>query len=71
MIVQFAKRNMGVGCVMDGFAKDAIAKGEVFELDFKEKMPLRHICVVTGENSLISLAGRKLLNLFDEMAESS
>ena len=26
MIVQFAKRNMGVGCVMDGFAKDAIAK---------------------------------------------
>ena len=43
----------------------------MFQLDFKEKMPLRHICVVTGENSLISLAGRKLLNLFDEMAESS
>lgn len=67
MIVQFAKRNMGVGCVMDGFAKDAIDRGEVFELDFKEKMPHRHICVVTGEDSLISLAGRKLLGLFAEI----
>ena len=52
---------------MDGFAKDAIDRGEVFELDFKEKMPHRHICVVTGEDSLISLAGRKLLGLFAEI----
>ena len=71
MIVQFAKRNMGIGCVMDGFARDAIEKGEVFELDFKEKMPLRSICVVTGENHLISLAGRKLLKLFEERIEFS
>ena len=26
MIVQFAKRNMGVGCVMDGFAKGCHSK---------------------------------------------
>ena len=65
------KRKYGRRLRHGRIAKDAIAKGEVFELDFKEKMPLRHICVVTGENSLISLAGRKLLNLFDEMAESS
>ena len=37
MIVQFARRNMGVGCVMEGFAKEAIERGEVFALSFKEK----------------------------------
>lgn len=68
MIVQFAKRNMGIGCVMDGFAEDAIARKEVFKLDFKEPMPSRHICVVTGENSLISLAGQKLLELLTKIS---
>lgn len=63
MIVQFARRNMGIGCVMEGFAKDAIERGEVFRLKFKKEMPSRHICVVTGESSLISMPGRRLLDM--------
>lgn len=63
MVVQFAKRNMGVGCVMEGFAKEALRRGEVFELHFKEPMPGREICVVTGEKAVISLAGKSLLTL--------
>ncbi|MGN0372839.1 MAG: LysR family transcriptional regulator [Enterocloster sp.] len=63
MIVQFVKRNMGIGCVMEGFAREAIDRGEVFELTFCQEMPLRDICVVTGESSLISMAGRSLLDM--------
>lgn len=63
MIVQFAKRNMGVGCVMEGFARDAVDAGDVFELKFNMEMPSRHICVVTGESGLISMPGRKLLEM--------
>ena len=63
MIVQFARRNMGIGCVMEGFAEDAIMRGEVFRLKFKQAMPLRHMCVVTGESSLISMPGRRLLDM--------
>ena len=63
MIVQFAKRNMGVGCVMEGFAEEAIERGEVFALSFKEKMPSRSICLVTGESGLMSMAGKHLLEL--------
>ena len=37
---------MGVGCVMEGFAEEAIERGEVFALSFKEKMPSRSICLV-------------------------
>ena len=71
MIVQFAKRNMGIGCVMEGFAADAIDKEEVFQLSFKEEMPMRHICVVTGQSDLISMAGRNLLDMItkEEIAQ--
>ena len=63
MIVQFARRNMGVGCVMEGFAEDAIDRGEVFRLRFKKEMPPRQMCLVTGESSLISMPGRRLLDM--------
>lgn len=63
MIVQFAKRNMGVGCVMEGFSQDAVDRGDVFELKFSQEMPPRHICVVSGNSSLISMPGRKLLDM--------
>lgn len=63
MVVQFARRNLGVGCVMEGFAREALDRGQVFELRFREEMPRRQLCVVTGDEKLISLAGRKLLDL--------
>ncbi len=66
MVVQFAKRNMGVGCVMEGFAREALDRGEVFELKFREEMPQRSLCVVTGDENLISLAGRSLLRMITE-----
>ncbi len=66
MVVQFAKRNMGVGCVMEGFAREALERGEVFELKFREEMPARRLCVVTGDENLISLAGRSLLKMITE-----
>lgn len=43
MIVQFARRNMGVGCVMEGFAEEAIERGEVFALSFKENAVPFHL----------------------------
>lgn len=66
MVVQFAKRNMGVGCVMEGFAGEALDRGEVFKLTFRQEMPERRLCVVTGDENLISLAGRSLLRMITE-----
>ena len=61
MIVQFAIRNMGIGCVMEEFAKEKIESGELFELAFREMMPEREICVVTDKNVPISTAGVRVL----------
>lgn len=63
MVVQFAIRNMGIGCVMEDFAKAKIEEGELFELAFRERMPEREICVVTDRKMPISPAGERFLEV--------
>ncbi len=65
MVVQFAMRNLGIGCVMEDFAKEKIKSGELFELVFREMMPEREICIVTDSRNPVSPAGEKFLSLLE------
>ena len=63
MIVQFALRNLGVGCVVRDFAQEYLDAGQLFELRFNKIIPRRHFCVVTDTKNPISAAARNLLAL--------
>lgn len=63
MIVQFAMRNLGIGCVVADFAKEAIEAGELFEVPFRESIPKRQLCVVYNEKFMLSNAARNMLSL--------
>ena len=63
MIVQFALRNLGVGCVVKDFAKEYLDSGVLFELRFNKMIPKRKICVITNETRPLSIAARKLVEL--------
>lgn len=63
MIVQFALRNMGIGCVMSEFAKKELEEKRLFELTFQDTMPERHIYIITDHRNPVSPAGRRLLKL--------
>lgn len=63
MIVQFTRRNLGIGCVVSEFAEYYIENGELFKINLNEKIPKRHICVVTDKRMPVSVTGRKLLNM--------
>lgn len=63
LIVQFAKRGLGIGCVVENFAEKAIASGELFKLSIYPKIPKRKMCVITSSKAPISPAGKKLLEL--------
>lgn len=63
MIVQFALRNLGVGCVMRDFAEEYLEDGRLFELRFNMIIPKRHICVVTNPKNPLSAAARNMLEL--------
>lgn len=69
MIVQFARRNLGIGCVMSEFARPSLEDGSLFALEFQEEMPKREIRVVTGSRNLLSHAGERLLQMLKEGRE--
>jgi DNA-binding transcriptional LysR family regulator len=63
MIVQFALRNLGVGCVVKSFAQEYLDSGVLFELRFNSVLPKRDICVITDETRPLSIAASKLVEL--------
>ncbi len=63
MIVQFSKRNLGIGSVMKEFAAEELESGKLFELRFNKIIPKRHICVVTEKKTPISRAAKELLSM--------
>ena len=63
MIVQFALRNLGVGCVVKDFAQEYLDSGVLFELRFNSVIPKRQICVITDESRPLSIAASRLLDL--------
>ena len=63
MIIQFAIRNLGIGCVVRDFALPYLESGRLFELRFNKMIPKREICVVTDKKVPLSLAAEKLLEM--------
>lgn len=63
IIVKFAGRNLGIGCVVGDFAQDAITDGTLFELQFDQKVPKRNFCIITGNNNPISTAAKELISM--------
>lgn len=63
IIVQFSIRNMGVGEVVEDFAREYIESGELIRLEFKEKIPKRNICIATSKRIPLSNAAVKMLDI--------
>lgn len=63
MIVQFALKNLGIGCVVKDFAKPHLEDGTLFELRFKQMIPKREMYVIRNSSLPNSKAAEKLLNL--------
>lgn len=63
IIVKFACRNLGIGCVVEDFAKEYIDSGKLFQLKFLNEIPKRHFCIITGSQNPISSAAKELLGM--------
>ncbi len=63
MIVQFALRNLGVGCVVRQFAAEYLESGLLFELRFNKMIPRRNFCVVRSERWQPPMVAQKLMEL--------
>lgn len=66
MIVQFALRNLGVGCVVRDFAEKYLDSGKLFELRFNQIIPKRHFCIAVSNKHPLSVAAGDLLELIQK-----
>lgn len=65
MLVQFAMRNLGIASVVEDFAAEGLARGELFQLKFEEEIPPREICIVRNERIPVSAAAKRLLDTLE------
>lgn len=63
MIVQFALRSLGIGCVVRDFAQEYLDSGVLFELFFTKMIPKRQFCVVRNTKMPVSAAAGQLLGM--------
>lgn len=63
MIVQFALRSLGVGCVVRDFAQAEIDSGRLFELRFNKLIPRRSISLVYDGKARMSTAAKALFRI--------
>lgn len=63
IVTQFTVRNLGIGCVVEDFAKEELEAGRLFKLEFEQEIPAREICVITDRRLPVSKAAQALLQL--------
>lgn len=63
MIVQFALRNLGVGCVVRDFAAEYLESGQLFELRFNKYIPKRNFYILVNKRAVMPAAAGALLQL--------
>lgn len=63
MIIQFALRSLGIGCVVKDFALPYLQSGKLFSLRFNQMIPKRNFLLVTRTGGHMSPAAENLLHL--------
>lgn len=65
MLIQFAKRGLGIASVVKDFAEEAIEKGELFQLIFNKPIPKREFCIIVDDRVPMTAAAGKMLDFLD------
>jgi LysR family transcriptional regulator, cyn operon transcriptional activator len=62
LLIQFAKYDFGIACVIRNFIEEEITKGYLFEVKPIEKIPPRYIGITWLKNVPLSFAAKELIN---------
>lgn len=63
LLVQFAKRGLGISCVVRNFAEEELNSGLLYEIEIIEKIPPRKLGLATLSDVPLSASAKKLLSL--------
>ena len=63
LVLDFAKINLGISCVIKEFSKDYLERGDLYEIKLEEEIPKRIIGLCYLENVPLSRAAKKFVEL--------
>ncbi len=63
LLVQFARRGLGISCVVRNFAEEYISNGSLFEINLKEKIAPRQIGLIKLHNVPLTAAAKSFMHL--------
>ena len=67
LLVEFAKRGLGISCVVKDFALEAFHQDLLFELNLSDALPIRHFGVITLAHSPLPAVATHLLDLMNNV----
>lgn len=65
MLVQFAKRGLGIASVVEDFAREELERGTLFCLNLEREIPLRAMYVVTNDRVPVPSSAKQLLEMLE------
>lgn len=68
LLIDFAKKGLGVSAVIKEFAKEALEKGEVIEIQLENPLQTRDISICTLSNSNLTKATQNFLAIIHPLA---
>lgn len=66
MLIEFAKKGLGVSCVIEEFVQNELAQKQLYKVSIKEKVPERFLSVAINKNMPVSTAAQKFIDLLKE-----
>lgn len=65
LLLEFARINLGIACVVKEFSKSYLEKGLLYEVNISEEIPIRSIGICYLKSVPLSLASTKFVELLD------
>ncbi|MFM9279582.1 LysR family transcriptional regulator [Paenibacillus jiagnxiensis] len=66
LLIEFAKKGMGVSCVIKDFVRTELEQQQLFEVPIQEKIPKRFLSIAVKKDFPLSSAAQKFIDLIKE-----
>ena len=66
LLLEFAKINLGIACVVKEFTKEYLDSGVLYEIKLKEDIPKRSIGICNLKSVPVSLSATKFIEIIED-----
>ncbi|MEG1066237.1 MAG: LysR family transcriptional regulator substrate-binding protein, partial [Erysipelotrichaceae bacterium] len=66
LLLQLAKINLGISCVIEEFSTEYLSNKTLYKLNLTKEVPMRKIALATRNDITLSVAAKAFISLFNK-----